>query len=699
MNVLKRFVQTAKWMDGSPRRCGACLFELDDAAKPASFDVHHNWERIYWSSETHTSTFEQLARSAGRGCVRCTSLVNFLKCSGLPCASIEWFPSRGWNSAQPQIFCHLDGKGPAGVELEICVHPKDVEALVVEGISSTHPSIVRGTKLKGSTGRSEVLAQAARWLDACRKQHKKCGRAEDGFVPTRLLHLEAQDKTRITLCEKLKGPLTYAALSHHWSAETETVILKTTNIKQRKESGIPLTRLPQMMQDVVSVLRGLGIAYLWIDSLCILQDSAADWVDQAAMMAHVYSNADVTVAATWCHGSGQSLFSSRHGSNFLDVDLPGTGCQSPMFVRLSIPHFQGKNGAPTLGMGDGYTDSASEGASQSGEDDEGQLTTSPNALWPLLGRGWVYQEQWLSPRIIHFTKHEIIWTCRETTACECSFYEFGKGNRHGPPTFEETREWEWTAIVEQYCKRDFTQIADRLPALAGIATVHSSSAARGSYLCGLWSQELPKTLFWQATSSTLASRPPMTMPTWSWASTTGLIAFDYPDEEIRPKVLDVQVSYFGQDLMGDVAEAMLRLEGLIVPGTVHYGEKWEHLLKTRAKSVSEANPRSKYGLEIDGVFATFFPDYALGAPGKYFVPAEAAVLCLLFGRGYIGHCDPERPQNNQNLNYVSGIVLRGVSEGGCVHERVGYFTGSALDDALELDRTLELANRSVITLA
>jgi hypothetical protein len=218
--------------------------------------------------------------------------------------------------------------------------------------------------------------------------------------------------------------------------ETEAVILKTTTIEERKKGGIPLACLPQMMQGVVSVLRGFGIPYLWIDSLCILQDSAADWADQATMMAQVYSNAEVTIAATWCHGSGRSLFSGRHGSNFLDVDLPGTGCEFPMFVRRRIPHFQDKNGTPTLQLGDGVTDSASSGVSQSGDDDEGQSTPSSPTLLPLLGRGWVFQEQRLSPRMLHFTKHEIVWTCGETTACECSIYKFDKGSRHGVPALE-----------------------------------------------------------------------------------------------------------------------------------------------------------------------------------------------------------------------------------------------------------------------
>ncbi|KAK0644290.1 heterokaryon incompatibility protein-domain-containing protein [Cercophora newfieldiana] len=677
MNLLNKVVQTAKWVDGSPRRCGACLFELDHSAKPASFDVHSEWERMFWTSDTRTSPFPQLVRSASRGCAKCASVLDFLKQAGLEqrCTAIEWFPSRGWNSGQPQINCQLDG-GKV-VELEICVSPEETEDLIVDGISTAHPSLCRGAKISGGTGDSEALTQAARWLGECREKHVKCHKVDETFVPTRLLRIGGHET--MALCEKVSGHINYAALSHHWSEETQAVILKTTNIEQRKIDGITISDLPQMMQDVVAVLRGLKIDYVWIDSLCIIQDSSEDWLQEAASMAQVYSNAEVTIAATWCHGSGQSLFNGRGDSEFLEVDLPGTGSQSPLFVRRSIPHFHWKNSTPTL--------------------QEEQGLPPAQALWPLLGRGWVYQEQWLSRRTLHFTEHEIIWICSETTACECAYYSFGDVSRHGQLATEGTRTQDWKAIVEEYSERAFTQITDRLPALAGIATVHlKSDDDVGNYLCGLWSKGLPETLFWHTTSSTPGPRPPMTMPTWSWASITGSVEFDYPDDEIQPKILDAQVNYLGRELMGDVTEAMLRVEGLIASGGVFYGEQWEHLLKNKAKALSDVAPESKHGLEIDGCFINFTPDYALETPGKHFVPDGASVACLLFGRGDIGHCDPEHPETNNEMNYVSGIVLRNVSEGGSIYERIGYFTGSDFDDAFEFERTVALAEKRVFTL-
>lgn len=107
----------------------------------------------------------------------------------------------------------------------------------------------------------------------------------------------------------------YAALSHRWSGETQQVRLEHRNMAQRRKDGISLREFPHMMQDAISVLRQLGILYVWIDCMCIIQDDKDDWETEAATMASVYANAELTLAATWCAGSGQSLFQDDPGNN------------------------------------------------------------------------------------------------------------------------------------------------------------------------------------------------------------------------------------------------------------------------------------------------------------------------------------------------------------------------------------------------
>lgn len=121
--------------------------------------------------------------------------------------------------------------------------------------------------------------------------------------------------------------------------------------------------------------------------------------------------------------------------------------------------------------------------------------------WPLLRRGWVYQEQWLSRRMLHFTKREVVWVCKQGMACECGWYrledkrgaeavEDGGGEQEGDNADEDaeeekTRPSEWKEIVEEYSERDFTRISDRLPALGGIATVHAC-CCRDARQVSLW---------------------------------------------------------------------------------------------------------------------------------------------------------------------------------------------------------------------
>ncbi|KAK0755315.1 hypothetical protein N5P37_012142 [Trichoderma harzianum] len=158
----------------------------------------------------------------------------------------------------------------------------------------------------------------------------------------------------------------YAALSHRWTKETPSKSLLTSNFLDRKQNGMPIANLPRMMQDVVLVLHRLGIEYIWIDCLCIIQDDKDDWKREAALMASIYTNVELTVAASWKHH----------------------------FTWLGI-----ESSADTM------------------------AAENPDYEWPLLNRGWVYQEQLLSRRMLHFTQNELVWECFEETRCECGWYD------------------------------------------------------------------------------------------------------------------------------------------------------------------------------------------------------------------------------------------------------------------------------------
>jgi hypothetical protein len=112
------------------------------------------------------------------------------------------------------------------------------------------------------------------------------------------------------LVQALRGQTgRYAALSYCWGASLP-LTTTTTNL-QAHQSAIGFDMLPQTLQDAILIVRWMGIEYIWIDCLCILQDSRKDWEHEAARMAHVYSNAYLTIAASRAEHSGKGFLGLR----------------------------------------------------------------------------------------------------------------------------------------------------------------------------------------------------------------------------------------------------------------------------------------------------------------------------------------------------------------------------------------------------
>lgn len=136
------------------------------------------------------------------------------------------------------------------------------------------------------------------WIKDCHDDHPACKPStSSGTLPTRVIDVGSPDgRTEPRLCDTNGEPGDYIALSHCWGGRQP---LRTTkeNICSMK-TCIPWAKLPNTFQDAISVTRRLGIRYLWIDSLCIVQDDAQDWEREAAKMALIFEAAYITIAAT-----------------------------------------------------------------------------------------------------------------------------------------------------------------------------------------------------------------------------------------------------------------------------------------------------------------------------------------------------------------------------------------------------------------
>ncbi|PMD35012.1 HET-domain-containing protein [Hyaloscypha variabilis F] len=294
------------------------------------------------------------------------------------------------------------------------------------------------------------LDTSSKWIKQqlldCDENHPDCksDQEKNPVLPTRVLDLgEDPENTSIHLRETNNLVGVYATLSHCWGLVHP--LTTTRDTYDQRIQGIAIDELPKTFRDAVLVTRKLGIRYLWIDSLCIIQRDLTDWKIESSRMAGVYSNAYVNLAASGSRDSRGGLF--REG-------------------RVSGLHLWVYS-----------------------------LST------PLLDRAWVYQERKLSRRFVQFTTSELVWECNASITCECgnpflkhcAFPDLirPKLDVSKDPNFLQA----WSEILGFYTRLALTEEEDRLPALAGVAAAIQSKSNQ-TYYTGIWKEQMPKNLLW-----------------------------------------------------------------------------------------------------------------------------------------------------------------------------------------------------------
>jgi Heterokaryon incompatibility protein (HET) len=148
-----------------------------------------------------------------------------------------------------------------------------------------------------------TIGLARRWLGECEEGHADCGmKSGEGTVPTRLLRVPQEGDGMVKLVETAglvfddDQDRRYAALSYCWGGVAKTLLTVSSHAGFLTR-GVDMLELPQTVQDAVRVARGLGLKWLWVDSLCIIQDSKGDWMREAGRMTEVYRDCEVCIAA------------------------------------------------------------------------------------------------------------------------------------------------------------------------------------------------------------------------------------------------------------------------------------------------------------------------------------------------------------------------------------------------------------------
>lgn len=298
-------------------------------------------------------------------------------------------------------------------------------------------------------------------------------------LPTRVLDLGDGADRDLVLLETHGLHANYCALSYCWGPQGLQKLLTTRETLRDHLSGISFDALPRMFQDAVQVVRSIGIRYLWIDSLCILQGDGEDWESESKRMATVYSGAYLVIAASGSRNPEEGCFVSR-----LNEAPP-----------LELPFFSANGQDAGTMFVSLYSNCTDEETFQT---------------WGPLGqRGWAMQEWYLARRILHFMPAGPIWACAEMG-------------------FSDRTDWvsnrdilTWTEILEQYSWRKFTWVSDRLIALDGLATAYRCLTGDSTYERGIFLSQLPQTLLWAMVDISPDSERWEEQPSWHWASKGG----------------------------------------------------------------------------------------------------------------------------------------------------------------------------------
>ncbi|XP_014552934.1 hypothetical protein COCVIDRAFT_109008 [Bipolaris victoriae FI3] len=439
---------------------------------------------------------------------------------------------------------------------------------------SPFSAIGRGRQLAETPLQNTGLMIARSLIKNCLDNHATCSRrSKPTTLPKRILDLSAGDdpKTlRLHESEYIQDERRYEhgeyiALSHVWGT-TKGIPKTTLETIQSYKKCIPWSILPRTYQEAIFLTRALGFRWLFIDSLCLIQDDVHEKLEDSLRMDEIFGDAFLTIAATSASdSSSHPLFPPKtQPLKIQAADVKGS--MHKINVREQPSHYSFK--APSNGN-----------AHMNEWELPFNVTEEANADTPLLVRAWPYTERMLSTRVLHFTKSEMILECRQGYQCECGRIEdsafdsrptdqvkqeFGKvlaetlhqpqqnnGNSHlGHNRMdsvtnqlastnltngahqellrkrEETLQL-WSSMITEYTARHLTYDSDRLIAAASMAKALSPTLQSG-YIAGQWTFSTLG-LLWYPNDSSCCRRPQLgqgqNVPSWSWASVEGAPIF------------------------------------------------------------------------------------------------------------------------------------------------------------------------------
>lgn len=490
--------------------------------------------------------------------------------------------------------------------------------------------------LEPTTSSSRTLDLAYHWFSDCQCNHARCRRPSTNvnWLPTRLLDIGTSRDDQWRLCltsEDCLQSSSYVTLSYRWG-DSPRFMLVDENIGKCR-NGQLIRDLPQTFQHAIIVTRRLAIRYLWIDSLCIIQDSKKDWEEESAKMHLVYTHACCNIAASASRHPEEGLFRSRNTEGIV-----------PEVVAAEIPGFKKKQHVVL----------------------DWNYWARHVSNQPLHQRGWVFQERVLAPRVLYFSEHQVLWECFTTNKSEGLPFgiplDFSLKRSDlvcdivkGSATLENYK-WlfifnTWNHFVEEYTKCSLTEPSDKLVALSGIAKVFQAFTG-DEYLAGLWRARLREHLNWKVFEPVAKLPLDFRAPSWSWAKldapvqTKGLSAVTCQ----FLSVLHAEVNASTVDRTGRVYAGHLVVKGRVFGATCYTFNQEKSSYRLKSEIDSNATIR-------------FYPDAVEEIPG-----AGAKVLCIVLCSNWLYWKDiPDKL-------HLEGLVLNSTGSSPGNYQRIGHFT-------------------------
>lgn len=467
-----------------------------------------------------------------------------------------------------------------------------------------------GSDIAADSASAACIGTVKSWIGRCGREHD-CYPAVPHFLPRRVIDVGfGPPYPDPRLYEPYQERAHYVALSHCWGKK-QSLTTERATLRARRQ-GFSLSVLPKTFRDAIYVTRELGIRFIWIDSICIIQDDRycmlfellegtclikaikpnanvhrLDWEIESSKMAAIYKSSYLTIAAALAPDDHHGFLQPRNRSVATIYQHKTVNSSTDIHVRQAIDHY-----------------------------DQPQ---------PLCKRAWAFQERYVSRRVVSYRAEELVWHCMDAKWCECAYTDYnirhyvnaGAVNQHGALL--------WDHIVPKYARLDLTKRSDRLPALSAIAKIVQDELG-SPYLAGLWQTDLLWGLTWRCSVS-IGSGPDQTTrtspgelphqyraPSWCWPSIEGPISYGRTGVACLKDthVLSAQCTPAGANPLGEVSDGHVRISGPSVSVMLVISAFTEGMDETEVLYQMWPTSPVTYNLDsLTGVARGFRPDVPL----------------------------------------------------------------------------------------